>query len=121
MAEVFCGQESCGDTLFAGEMALSSLYGAQTGEGLDALRYRRFFEKVSKSKTTVQLQSMPPTQAVLGLPRVIPHRSCVFASGAVDGEKETNAEEWGWLRLRKRLEPRITDLSTRCSAEGRQV
>ena len=31
MAEVFCGQESGGDTVSAGEMALSSLYGAQTG------------------------------------------------------------------------------------------
>ena len=40
MAEVFCGQESCGDTVSAGEMALTRLYGAQTGEGLDALRYR---------------------------------------------------------------------------------
>ena len=28
------------DTVSAGEMALSSLYGAQTGEGLDALHYR---------------------------------------------------------------------------------
>ena len=51
--------ESCGDTVSAGKMALSSSYGARTGEGLDALRYRRFFEKVSKSKTTVQLHNRP--------------------------------------------------------------
>ena len=59
MADVFCGHESCGDTVSAGKMALSSSYGARTGEGLDALRYRRFFEKVSKSKTTVQLHNRP--------------------------------------------------------------
>ena len=40
-----------------------SVYGAQTGEGLDALPYRRFYEKVSKSSTIVQLYFLPPTSA----------------------------------------------------------
>ena len=44
MAKVFCGKESHGDIAFVGEMAPSNLFGAQTGEGLDALRYRRFYK-----------------------------------------------------------------------------
>ena len=55
MAEVFCGKESCGDLVYAAEMTLSNLYGAQTGEGLDALCHGRFYEKVSKTKTAKQL------------------------------------------------------------------
>ena len=62
MAEVFCGKESCGDLVYA-EMTLSTLYGAQTGECLDVLPYGRLYEKVSKSKTTVQLHRLPPTSA----------------------------------------------------------
>ena len=64
MAEVFCDKESCGDLVYA-EMTLSNLYGAQSGEGLDALPYGRLYEKVSKSKTTVQLHRVPPTLAAV--------------------------------------------------------
>ena len=62
MTEVFCGKESCGDLVYT-EMTLSNLYEAQTGEGLDALPYGRLYEKVSKSKTTLQLHRLPPTSA----------------------------------------------------------
>ena len=63
MAEVFSGKEYCGDLVSTCEMALFSLYGAHTGEGMDALRYRRFYERVSKGSTRVQLHIMPPTSA----------------------------------------------------------
>ena len=38
MAEVFCGKESCGDSVSAGEMALSNVCGAHPGEGLGQAR-----------------------------------------------------------------------------------
>ena len=61
LAEVFCGIESRGDVVSTGETALSNLYIAQTGEGLNALNFRPFYEMVSKSNTTAQLHSLPPT------------------------------------------------------------
>ena len=58
----------------AGKIAQSSLYGVpQTGEGLDGLRYRAFYKKVSKSNTTVQRNSLPP----ISQPRLITALVCI--------------------------------------------
>ena len=47
----------------AGENALVSLYGGDLGEKLDTLRYKMFCEKVSKSLSHVEPQSLPPISA----------------------------------------------------------
>ena len=47
----------------AGENALVSLYGGDQGEKLNTLRYKMFCEKVSKSTSHVEPQSIPPTSA----------------------------------------------------------
>ena len=107
MAEAFSGKESRDDILSAGETALCTLYGAQAGEGLDALRYRRFYEKVSKSSTTVQLRSLPPTSAAASYHSARVYLQVQQWMGKGDG---MDPEEWGWLRVRNRLEPIMTDL-----------
>ena len=95
MAEVFCGKESCGDIVSAGEMSLSSLYGPHTGEGMDALRYRRFYETVSRSSTTVPLHILPPTSAAASYHSA---RVCLQVQQ--------------WMRARRRYEPRRLRLAT---------
>ena len=107
MAETFSGKESRDDIISAGETALCTLYGAQAGEGLDALRYRRFYEKVSKSSATVQLHSLPPTSAAASYHSARVYLQVQQWMGKGD---DMEPEEWGWLRVRNRLEPRMTDL-----------
>ena len=45
----------------AGEKALVSLYGGDKDETLDMLRHRRFCDKVSKTTSPVESQTLPPT------------------------------------------------------------
>ena len=43
------------DVVKAGENALLIIYNGNTGEGLNSLRYRRFYEKVSSNASAVEL------------------------------------------------------------------
>ena len=62
-AKVFSNDASLDDIVLAGEMALCCLYGSSSSEGLDAVRYRHFTEKVTRRTTIVHLHSLPPTAA----------------------------------------------------------
>ncbi len=62
-AKVFSNDASLDDIVLAGEMALSCLYGSSSSEGLDAVRYIHFSEKVTRRTTNVHLHSIPPTAA----------------------------------------------------------
>ncbi|GFS01236.1 La-related protein 7, partial [Elysia marginata] len=62
--ETFCTKGKTPAYIIAlGEKALISLYGGRAGDTLDMLRYKRFWEKVASSITTVQVRSLPPTSA----------------------------------------------------------
>ena len=50
-------------TIEAGETALISLYDGDTEEGLKLLRFRRLCEKVTRSTSHVEPQTLPPTSA----------------------------------------------------------
>ncbi|GFO01029.1 hypothetical protein PoB_002753400 [Plakobranchus ocellatus] len=63
-AETFCTKgKTTADVIASGEKALISLYGGRAGDTLDMLRYKRFWEKVTSSISTVQVRSLPPTSA----------------------------------------------------------
>ncbi|KAK6172757.1 hypothetical protein SNE40_016353 [Patella caerulea] len=64
-AEVFSNEASKKDIICAGEKTLTCLYGGRSDEDLDALRYRRFCERVSSSNTSVSVHSPPPTHKQL--------------------------------------------------------
>lgn len=49
----------------AGEKALVSLYGGDKDESLDMLRHRRFCEKMSKTTSPVDPQTLPPTSSAV--------------------------------------------------------
>ena len=52
------------DIINAGETALVFLYNGNSGNDLDALRYKRFQEKVMKSFKFVDAKDLPPTSAL---------------------------------------------------------
>ena len=56
---MFSDDTSLDDIVLAGELALCCLYGSRSGEGLNALRFRCFIEKVTKGTTSVQLHQPP--------------------------------------------------------------
>ena len=60
-AKVFSNDASLDDIVLADEMALCCLYGSSSSEGLDAVRFRHFTEKVTRPN--VHLHSPPPTAA----------------------------------------------------------
>ena len=63
-AETFCTKgKTTTEITASGEKALISLYGGRAGDKLDMLHYKRFWEKVTTSITTVQVRSLPPTSA----------------------------------------------------------
>ena len=51
------------DIISAGEKARVLLYNGDSGDDLDALRYKRFQEKVVKSFKYVDAKDLPPTSA----------------------------------------------------------
>ena len=64
LADLFTNQGATKkDIIAAGEEALVHVYNGKQGEGIDGLRYKRFCEKVAKSSTFVEPQTMPPTSA----------------------------------------------------------
>ena len=65
-AEQFNQTDQTPETIVtAGEKAIVSLYGGSKTDGLDSLHYKRFCDKVSKSTTPVEPQSLPPTLAAV--------------------------------------------------------
>ena len=54
-AKLFSNDASLDDIVLAGEMALCCLYGSSSSEGLDAVRYRHFSEKVTRRTTKCTL------------------------------------------------------------------
>ena len=109
-AKVFSNDASLDDIVLAGEMALCCLYGSSSSEGLDAVRYRHFTEKVTRRTTNVHLHIVSLQQPLL--PFITVH-ACIskFQCGSLDGE----VEQIGPRKMRMapntgRHEPRTTDL-----------
>ena len=95
------------DIIDAGEKALVYIYNGKKGEGIDVLRYKRFCEKVAKSRTFVEPQTLPPTSAATQ------YRS-LRVYFQIQTEKETagqlKPEEWGWKITDGQLLPVQTHL-----------
>ena len=86
---------------------MTCLYGGQPEEGLDALRYRRYREKVATRASYVQVHTLPPTAAAAEnhSARVYYQTQLWMAKGI-----NLNAEEWGWVTSEDKLEPLQTNL-----------
>jgi hypothetical protein len=73
-AQIFTQSNSSKEEIMAaGERAIVSLFSGLRGEGLDALRLQRFYQKVNVSTAYVQPQTLPPTAAAAQY-----HSMCVY-------------------------------------------
>lgn len=62
-AEIFMKNSAPSDIKLAGEEILKLLYGGNSIESLNHLRYRKFVHKANVSRSVVQVQTLPPTEA----------------------------------------------------------
>ena len=93
------------DIVSAGEKALVSLNNGWPNEALNHLRYRRFLEKVSKSTSLVEPQSLPPTAAAVKYHSLRVYYQVMQWKGQV-----LKPEEWGWQITGGKCLPLETDL-----------
>ena len=88
---------------------LMSLYGGKGGT-LDTLRYRKFRDRVLKSVTSVQIQSMPPTSDAAKY-----HSFRVYYQVRqwmeMERDFDLKPEEWGWYYQHGKLLPVTMDSS----------
>ncbi len=81
------------EIIAAGEKALVALYGGANEEGLDSLRYRQFCDKITKSTSPVEPQTLPPTSVAAKY-----HSLCVYYQMMEWKGESLNMKpkDWGW-------------------------
>lgn len=107
----------------AGERAIVMLYNGKTGQGLNELRYNRFVDKVSTSKTSIEIQTLPVTESAAHY-----HVLRAYLQTQIwMGNETLNPENYGWKTANNNLVPRTTDLgiapqkllsSIKCGCKG---
>jgi 5'-3' exonuclease len=103
--ETFCGQNGTTDEITsAGEKALVYLYGGQGHDTLDRLRKTKFCSKVARSSTTVEVQSLPPTNDAAKY-----HSFRVYCQVQEWMGFNVDPEKWGWYLRKGQLEPKTMD------------
>jgi hypothetical protein len=89
-----------------GEQALILLNNGIPLEGLDILRFRKFTQKVCTSKTSVQVETLPPTTAAF-----LYHTLRTYLQTQIWlGNNELNPVDWGWEVTNNKLYPIRTHL-----------
>ncbi|XP_076040893.1 uncharacterized protein LOC143025304 [Oratosquilla oratoria] len=94
------------DITAAGEKALVSLYGGTREEGLDSLRYKRFCDEISKSTSSVEPQTVPPTSAAARFHSLRVYYQVMEWKGTCVNMKP---QDWGWHIVDRRYMPIQTD------------
>ena len=91
-----------------GEKILVQLYGGKNTDSLEALRIRKFKDKVVKSTTCVEILNLPPTldAAQYHIYRAFYQAKCWMSKNE---ECSLKAVDWGWQILQGRLFPRTMD------------
>jgi len=107
-AEVFCSVQNSEAIREAGEKALVHLYGGRVCDTLNVLRKKKFSDKVSKSITCVEVQSLPPTSDAAKYHSYRVYYQVQVWMGKGDDLKPEN---WGWILRRGEFEPKTMDSS----------
>lgn len=107
IASVFGNSKSkIPDVVEAGNRAIVMLYNGKPGQSLNELRYNRFADKVSTSKSCIDVQSLPPTESA-----VYHHSLRVYLQTQIWlGNENLDAEQYGWKVVNHKLVPKTTDL-----------
>ena len=112
-------QASMNDITKAGENALVSLYNGDSGDDLNALRYKRFQEKVMKSHKYVDASDLPPTS---GSAKFHSLRVYYWVQQWKGETGHLNPKQWGWEIINDQLMPMKTDMhllqKTCCTYSG---
>ena len=89
----------------AGESSLVTIYNGKSGDTLNALRYKRYCEKVATSLSQVDPKSLPPTTEAANF-----HSKRVFLQIIQwkDPECDLRPEEWDWTCTAMGLHPIAT-------------
>lgn len=108
----------------AGNRAIVMLYNGKVGHSLNELRYARFADKVSTSKSVVDVQTMPVTESAAYY-----HLLRVYLQTQIwlGNEQHLDPTQYGWKNVNNKLSPKTTDLaiapkkllsSIRCGCKG---
>ena len=106
-AEVFDSQAASPHAIqSAGERALVVMYNGKN-ETLDALRYKKYCEKVATSVKHLEPRQLPPTSAAAKY-----HSYRVYLQVCLwkDSDCDLEPESWGWTQHESGLIPTMTDL-----------
>lgn len=105
-AEVFGNPGSTGDDIAqAGEKAMVAIYKGRPSDALDSLRFLKFKEKLSSSKTFVHPRVLPPTSDGNRY-----HSYRVYHQVQQWRGNDLDPEKWGWRIVNGKLVPKQTEL-----------
>ena len=106
-AETFTKKDvSKQDIIFVGDTALGLLFGGSCAEGLGSLRYKRFCDKVPKSTSPVDPQSLPLTSAAAKCHSLLVHYKVMVWK---EINHDLKPKDLGWYVDDGRLMPLQTD------------
>ena len=100
-------QASMNDITKAGENALVILYNGDSGDDLNALRCKRFQEKVMKSHKYVDASDLPPTSGSAKFHSLRVYYQVQQWKGETG---HLNPKQWGWEIINDQLMPMKTDM-----------
>lgn len=108
IASVFSNSNSTvSEITEAGNRAIVMLYNGKPGQSLTELRYNRFADRVSTSKSSIEVQSLPPTESA-----TYHHSLRAYLQTQIwIGNDTLEAEKYGWKTVNHKLVPKTTDLS----------
>ena len=84
------------------------LYGGRVDDSLNSLRYAKYMEMVSTSKTTIDPQKLPPTERAAYFHSLRVHLQVILWFKLTN--KNLDPLQWGWKLADTILTPVLTDL-----------
>jgi hypothetical protein len=130
LVEIVCDADSAkSDIIASGLKLMTKLYGGNTEEGLNHLRYRLYMSMVSTSSVPPRPERLPPTESAAKYHMLRVHLQVVQWKYLMAVDK--NPEEWGWkildghyMAVPTDIDPAPTDLlefiKCKCSLNGKR-
>lgn len=108
VAEIFCSQScSHSDIAVMGEKAMLLLYDCKSAESLDKQRYQLLVGKVTKAKTFVNPERLPPT---ISSTKYHSYRTYLQINMWKCTDDRLKPEDWGWYKENNVYHPILCDL-----------
>ena len=95
----------------AGLQLFVILYGGKQQDSLNGLRYAKFMEMVSSSKTSIDPQKLPPTERTAYFHCLRVYLHVIIWSNLSGSEFTLDPKQWGWKVYRSVYMPITTDMN----------